>query len=479
MATQDLSQLLTRLEQVTSRLEALKLGGAGSSVGSSGGASAAAVAPQVEAYDEYVREYVTPFLNTCQKIGAPLDKAAELITTGFNEVRSLVDRASKSKKPSDQDLMPALAPIQKIMEQITHLRMDSRQSPFFNHLYAIDEGIKCLAWVSVPNITVSYVSGMVDSAQFYNNKVLVEYRKKEGGETHVAFVDQLKQLITELAAYVKQHHMTGLTFNPKGDDFKSVSSGAAPSSAPAAATTTTTSAPAPAKAAPKPALGGGDLLAAIRAKQDNAASGLKTVTDDMKTKNRTDKVSTVSAASTPAPKATVVPKGTTDKFNGTPRFELDKGASDKWVVEYQKNQSLQITDTSIKQNVYVYRCLGSGIQISGKVNNVVIDGCKKTAVVVDEVVGSLELVNCESVKLQINGKCNIVSVDKVDGFQLFLSKSSLETKVVASKSSEMNVNVPSKTDEDDYVETAIPEQFVTSYDAATGKFTTEVNSVFM
>lgn len=477
MATQDLSQLISRLEQVTSRLETLKVGGGSSSSGASN--SAASVAPQVAAYDNYVSEYLQPFLNTCDKIGAPLDKAKAIIQTGFAEVRALIDRASKSKKPSDEELAPALAPISKVMNDLQNLRMDNRQSPFFNHLYAIDEGMKCLAWVSVPNITVSYVQGMVDSAQFYNNKVLVEFRKKEGGETHVQFVEQLKQSITELAAYVKENHMTGLTFNPRGGDFKSATASESAAPATSAPATAATSTSAPVKAAPQRPAMGGDLLASIKAKQDNAASGLSKVTDDMKTKNRTDNVSVVSSST--ATKATgVVPRATVDKFNGTPRFELEKGVGEKWVVEYQKNNNaLQITDTNLKQNVYAYRCLNSLITISGKVKNVAIDGCKKCGVIVDEVVGSIEFVNCESVKLQINGKCPIISVDKVDGFQLFLSKDSLDSKLVASKSSEMNINVPSKTDEDDYVESAVPEQFVTTYNVASGKFTTEVNSVFM
>lgn len=316
---------------------------------------------------------------------------------------------------------------------------------------------------------------MVDAAQFYNNRVLTEYRKKENGELHVKFVEQLKNVITELAAYVKAYHMTGLSFNPKGGDFKSASSSSSAAPAASAKPSATTSAKSATSGPSRPAMSG-DLLASIKAKQDNAAANLNKVTDDMKTKNRTDKVSVVPST---LQKTTAV--ATKDsKFNGTPRFELEKGVGEKWCVEYQKdNNNLQITETNLKQNVYVYRCLNSVINISGKVKNVAIDGCKKCAIIVDKVVSSIEFVNCESVKLQVSGSCPIVSVDKVDGFQLFLSKESLDTKLVTSKSSEMNINVPSNEDESDFKEHPVPEQFVTTYDPATGKFTTEVNSVFM
>jgi len=468
MASQQLESLINRLETVTSRLENLKIGGASSSGSASSGVE---VAAQVSAFDDYKQQFVQPLINTCKQIGGPLDKAADLIEKGFGEVRSIVDRASKSKKPSDEVLVKQLEVLNKVLADLTNLRMDNRQSPFFNHLYALDEGLKCLQWVAVPNITVSYIKDMVNAAQFYTNKVLVEFRKKEGGETHVKFVEELKAAINELAAYAKEHHMTGLTFNAKGGDFASATSGSA--------TQQQAQPKAESKPVEQPKKAGPpvDLLASINAKKDAAASGLKTVTDDMKTKNRTDRTSVVSDA--PKPTLSKAQQANA-KFQGTPKFELEKGVGEKWVVEFQNGKSdLSITDTNIKQNVYIYKNLNSVITIQGKVKGIVVDNCKKVGIIADSVVSSIEFVNCESVKLQINGEVHTVSVDKTDGFNMYLSKASLGTKLISSKSSEMNINVPSKTDEDDFTEQAVPEQFVTSYDVQKGTFSTVVNSVFM
>ena len=52
-------------------------------------------------------------------------------------------------------------------------------------------------------------------------------------------------------------------------------------------------------------------------------------------------------------------------------------------------------------------------------------------------------------------------MDKTDGLQLFLSRECLDIEVFSAKSSEMNISIPGKTDQDDFVECAIPEQFKT------------------
>jgi len=56
----------------------------------------------------------------------------------------------------------------------------------------------------------------------------------------------------------------------------------------------------------------------------------------------------------------------------------------------------------------------------------------------------------------------------------FLSKSSFDTSIFTSKSSELNVSVAISNDE--YKEMAIPEQFISKYDPQTGKLNTTLNS---
>jgi adenylyl cyclase-associated protein len=55
---------------------------------------------------------------------------------------------------------------------------------------------------------------MSDAAQFYANRVLKEFKEKD--PTHVEWVKQWMNVLTELHAYVKQYHTTGLTWGTHG-----------------------------------------------------------------------------------------------------------------------------------------------------------------------------------------------------------------------------------------------------------------------
>ena len=43
---------------------------------------------------------------------------------------------------------------------------------------------------------------------------------------------------------------------------------------------------------------------------------------------------------------------------------------------------------------------------------------------------------------QVNGRVPTVSIDKTDGCQVYLSKESLKSEIITSKSSEMNIMIP-------------------------------------
>ena len=46
-------------------------------------------------------------------------------------------------------------------------------------------------------------------------------------------------------------------------------------------------------------------------------------------------------------------------------------------------------------------------------------------------------------------------------------------QVISAKSSELNIIVPGATDDDEFKEHPIPEQFMSKYNASTGKWSTE------
>lgn len=95
----------------------------------------------------------------------------------------------------------------------------------------------------------------------------------------------------------------------------------------------------------------------------------------------------------------------------------------------------------------MYKCEGSVVQIKGKVNSVMIDSCKKTSVVFDNLLSQVEVINSQSIEVQTLGTLPTVSIQKTDGCQVYLSKQSLEAEIVTSKSSEMNILAPKDDDE--------------------------------
>jgi hypothetical protein len=61
-------------------------------------------------------------------------------------------------------------------------------------------------------------------------------------------------------------------------------------------------------------------------------------------------------------------------------------------------------------------------QILGKVNTISLDKCSRTGLVFDDVIATVEVVNCNSVQVQCKGSLPTMSIDKCDGCQLFITK---------------------------------------------------------
>jgi len=69
--------------------------------------------------------------------------------------------------------------------------------------------------------------------------------------------------------------------------------------------------------------------------------------------------------------------------------------------EYHKGENLVIDNVEMNNVVYMFRCQDSTLTVKGKVNSVVMDSCRKSSVVFDSLVSSIEFVNCQSVQMQV------------------------------------------------------------------------------
>ena len=87
---------------------------------------------------------------------------------------------TKAKKPDiqSQTYMETLKGIQETMGSVDGIKVANRGSSFSNHLAAVSDGIPMLGWVTVDPKPHDYVKETLDSAQFYGNRVVKEYKEK-------------------------------------------------------------------------------------------------------------------------------------------------------------------------------------------------------------------------------------------------------------------------------------------------------------
>ncbi|GAB2291251.1 F-actin-capping protein subunit alpha [Dionaea muscipula] len=343
---------------------------------------------------------------------------------------------------------------------------EGRRSDFFNHQKTIVDSLAALGWIAYTgkdcgmSLPIAHVEESWQMAEFYNNKVLVQYRNKD--PNHVEWAKALKELyIPGLRDYVRSFYPLGPVWSAVAKASVStpkkapVPGGPALPPPPPAPLFSTGSPQASSSSSSRPKEGMSAVFQEISS--SNITAGLRKVTDDMKSKNRKDRTSVVSTAE----KELRVSSPGFSK-TGPPKLELQMGR--KWIVENQiGKKNLVIDDCDAKQSVYVFGCKDSVLQIQGKINNITIDKCTKTGIVFKGVVAACEVVNCISVEVQSQGSAPTISVDNTTGCQLYLSKESLEASITTAKSSEINVLVPASTAEGDWGEHALPQQFVHIY----------------
>ena len=440
------------------------------------------VHPAVAAYDQHVARTVIPFADACDALGGLGDTGANIKTT-WSGVRSVIVIGTKCKKPSNVPaaLTPHLKPTQDAIGKIRTSRLDRN---YDWHIKAIMEMLQSVSWVvmTAPPAPTSFIKETVGSTDFWANKIRKEYKGKD--EKQVDFCDKLKALILDLAAYVKEHHLSGLSWNPRGVELTDA----------VVADVATDAAAAPAKATPSPAGGGGgmaNIMAELSKKQtqdgSSAATGLKKVTKDMQTWRKEYKKDPVDdglakkaaavSLSASAPAAAAKAKG--PKARGPPVFEYqDRGF--KWCIENQTkdtnpNGLLNLEVKDPKQQAYIYNCEGATVQVTGKIKSIILDKCTRCNLVFDTAISAVEIVNCKSCQIQVKNTCPSFSIDKTDGCLIYLSKESIPvTTFVTSKSSEMNVSWPDENDE--MKEAPIPEQF--QHKLVNGSITSDVSDLY-
>ncbi|KAL3651824.1 F-actin-capping protein subunit alpha [Castilleja foliolosa] len=444
-------KLITRLESAVGRLEALSTGGGSCQVNASvNGSDAAAMGPSIVAFDDLILQYVNRVTSVAEMIGGQVLDVSKIIEEAFNVQKKLLVKIKQTQKPDVAGMGEFLKPLNEVIAKASALT-EGKRCDYFHHLKTVSDSLAALAWIAFTgkdcgmSMPTAHVEESWHMAEFYSNKILVEYRNKDAN--HVEWVKALKDLyIPGLRDYVKTHYPLGPIWSATGKAFAP----AAPAPPPAAHFSSKTA------QSSRPTQGMAAVFQEISSGKP-VTSGLRKVTTDMKSKNRADRSGVVSITEK---ESRAVPPSASKV--GPPKLELQMGR--KWAVENQIGQNnLVIAECDAKQSVYVFGCKNSVLQIQGKVNNITLDKCTKMGVVFKDVVAACEIVNSNSVEVQCQGSAPTISIDNTAGCQLYLSKDSLETSITTAKSSEVNVLVPASEADGEWGEHALPQQYVHVY----------------
>ncbi|KAG7205827.1 hypothetical protein KM043_007768 [Ampulex compressa] len=423
-----LEELVNRLENVTRRLEKVPIQSATKTqetavqtstpspkkpnpVGNSGRIQQHTVAVQsqleevappvpinmsVAGYEDLLSGPVKDYLQLSEKIGGDVATHSKLVEKAFQIQLQFIRTAASRPIPANQsEQLTLLAPTSSQIQQIQEFREKNRGSAFFNHLSAISESIPALGWVAVSPTPAPYVKEMNDAGQFYTNRVLKDWKEKD--KIHIEWCKAWVQTLTDLQQYVRQHHTTGLVWAKTG----SVPTGIPPP--------------------PPPSMPIGDVAPVINDDRsalfaeinqgEGITKNLKKVTSDMQTHKNP------SLRTGPAPfKAPVVGNAVPGKIVPPANAPIDKPPvftrdGKKWLVEYHKgNKDLLVENAEMNNVVYMFRCQDSTLVVKGKINSVIMDSCRKSSIVFDSVVSSIEFVNCQSVQMQVSLAIRVAAV---------------------------------------------------------------------
>lgn len=350
----------------------------------------------VAEFEDLVDSYLAEYLKLSAVIGGLVADQANLVAQAIEEEKKIINLANQCRKPTDAQLQNLIKPLASKITEIQQLREKNRTSPFFNHLSTISESVPALGWIIVSPTPGPYVKEMADSGQFYGNKVLVAYKEKD--RNHVNWVNFWIEFLTNLQKYIRKIHTTGLVWSLKGCDLSEcVSTGP-----PACGAPPPPPPPMPALSAGSNAAGDVTELRSALMKDLNVGTditkGLRKVTAAQQThKNPALRDDARPAIATGQPQP---PTKTLKDITHPPKLCLE---GRKWLVEYQVDEkSLIIQVNEMSESVHLYKCKNVLLQIKGKANSLIVDSCVKTSIVFDDVVSSVEFVNCQDVKAQVS-----------------------------------------------------------------------------
>jgi len=209
------------------------------------------------------------------------------------------------------------------------------------------------------------------------------------------------------------------------------------------------------------------LFAALN-KGGDITKGLKKVTRDMTNK---DKKVSGAVSGTSKPKSKTAPKKAAPKKVKPP--SIRKQGFRIWIENYVEGVE-EITDATIKNEIYIVNCSNCGFKVASKVKQVTVDSCKKVQCEIAEVLTGVDMINTKGSTLYLTKQAPTLNIDKCEGPRIVLYQEVLDTnpQIITSMTSDMNISIPGATEDDDFKDVPIPYQFTTTVDPKTKKVQT-------
>ncbi|CAE6417508.1 unnamed protein product [Rhizoctonia solani] len=390
----------------------------------------AEVSQSVKVFDELViAGKLEPFLRVAGEIGGPVKEQSDLVGNLFRNLRNLIHCAAVSTKPSDATFMSMLGPLQSEITAVNDIKDKYRKErEFGNHFSALSEGVPAVGWVTVSPKPAPYVGEMRDSATFYVNRVLKDFKDKYDAKPKSCVPSSNEWRVCYFCCW------------------------STPASAPSAA--------------PDPSA----VFAQINQGADITKGLRKVNKEEMTHKNPALRASgTVPTASGPGPRRPSKPvKPAALQTKKPPKMEL---SGNKWSIEnYENDSAVVVENTELSHVVNIFNCKNTTIQAN---NSISVVNCKKTSVLIESLVASLSITSSPSFTVQITGITPTIQVDNSDSGQIYLSKECLGVEIITAKCSAINVSIPVEGEEDGvFVERAVPEMLRTT--VQNGKLVTNI-----
>jgi len=391
-----------------------------------------------------------------------------LLVEVFKAQQELMKKTVACQQPTEEQMKKLQEPTAKAITTLGRA-VCFKTDPLYNHWKAVEELSKTANWVMVAKTPMDYVDNTWQVGEFYALKVHKEFKTSDPAQAE--WVNGLKKVGSELLAFVKEYHKTGLSWNKKGVPVDQYSAGAAPAApsvpaAPAAPpcppVSESSSSSSSSSKPPPPDMSSvfGEL-----SKGEGITSMLRKVKPEEKTKNRPpeERVGTVpmnigekKVEEKPAP------AGVKPKAAAPPVFENRGG---KLRIENQvANKTMEFASEMLQQTIYMYNCKNSILKVTGKINSIVIDKCVGCGIVLENVVSSIETINCRDIDVQITGVAASCVVESTEGVKVYVTEEGMKKlELFSSKSANVIVYAPgirvdpdTKEEQEGLIEHALP-----------------------